>query len=587
MSLVPNIRDGDWTGVRKAIQQISSTKLGPIASPTFASLTLSGLTASRLVSTDSINALVSSDLYSWVTQTANQVLIADDSDGTITFSTPQDIHTGATPTFAGLIFSDATYGDYKFTHDRTWELDLQNQRTGVEARLNLFSKDGDKTDDVQLGIWGDGTPASLATGENLYLGWQTSTSQYVLYTISGSGTSRPLSIFTQDNTSQLVLAIDGTSSFGSSLGLGVSPSEKFEIGSDDNSNYIKIWHNNSNALFRWDDGSLRLQSDEATTSIVQIRGAAGQFGELRAYNADNSVFFRFNCIGTTGFMDLVGGGLVSMSLQSTADTDIRMFGSAAEGETQEFVIFGRRTGDVLRSLQTGVGVDAADTVSFDGLSNYSFNGNLILPKASGKGIKVDRAAATFGWKDLLGDQFSKNTGGTKPLLTTYNDTIDAWQFSDGDEAFLTYHIPHDYVPGTDIHLHVHWSQTYDSCTGGTIDFRYSAIYAKGHNQVSGSVFGPATPITATFPSININDGNGGLNQYQHHLTEVVISAASSTGALFDRDDFEPDGVIELTFEMTSNNLTGVSVTDPFIHYVDIHYQSTNIGTKDKAPDFYV
>jgi hypothetical protein len=79
-----------------------------------------------------------------------------------------------------------------------------------------------------------------------------------------------------------------------------------------------------------------------------------------------------------------------------------------------------------------------------------------------------------------------------------------------------------------------------------------------------------------------------LNQYQHHLTEVVISGASATAALFDRDDFEPDGVIEITLEMDSNNLTNSgAVLDPFIHYADLHYQTTGVmGTKDKAPDFY-
>jgi hypothetical protein len=211
---------------------------------------------------------------------------------------------------------------------------------------------------------------------------------------------------------------------------------------------------------------------------------------------------------------------------------------------------------------------------------------LILPKASGKGIKVDIDTPTFGFADLLGDQFSRNTGATKPTLATYNGVIKAWQFGDGDEAYLSFHIPHDYVKGTDLFLHIHWSQTYDSATGGDLDFKYTGVYAKGHNQTTGSTF-TATPKTGLFSSIDINDGESGLDQYQHHLTEVVISAATATGALFDRDDFEPDGVIELTFEMVTNNITGVAVTDPFIHYVDIHYQTTGlIGTKDKAPDFY-
>jgi len=64
--------------------------------------TLSGLTASRLLSSDGSKALASTDLASWVTGTSNRVTVTDDGDGTITLSGPQDIHTGATPTFAGL-----------------------------------------------------------------------------------------------------------------------------------------------------------------------------------------------------------------------------------------------------------------------------------------------------------------------------------------------------------------------------------------------------------------------------------------------------------------------------------------------------
>lgn len=56
MALVPNIRDGDWTGVRKAVQQISSTKLGPISTPTFAGLTLGA--ANGLIIRDSDGNIV-------------------------------------------------------------------------------------------------------------------------------------------------------------------------------------------------------------------------------------------------------------------------------------------------------------------------------------------------------------------------------------------------------------------------------------------------------------------------------------------------------------------------------------------------
>ena len=208
-------------------------------------------------------------------------------------------------------------------------------------------------------------------------------------------------------------------------------------------------------------------------------------------------------------------------------------------------------------------------------------GDLIMLKTVGKGIKVDTATPTFGWRDLLGETTTRNTGATKPSFEAYNGAILQYRFAADDLEHYDFHIPHDYVSGTDIHLHIHWSQISATNTGGTITFRYSAVYARGHNQANGSQF-TATPITATFIS-----ADAGIKQYQHHITETIISADSATSALFDRNELEPDGVILMTLEMDANNLTdSVGVTDPFIHYVDIHYQSTNIATKDKVPNFY-
>ena len=104
MKLVPPVSPDDKAANRRYLQKLAS-KLGPESSPVHAGMTLTNLTASRLIASDASKGLVSSDLYSWVTQTANQVLIADDGDGKITFSTPQDIHTGASPTFAALTLS--------------------------------------------------------------------------------------------------------------------------------------------------------------------------------------------------------------------------------------------------------------------------------------------------------------------------------------------------------------------------------------------------------------------------------------------------------------------------------------------------
>jgi len=78
---------------------------------------LTGLSASRLVATAVDKSFVSvTDLSSWVAGTANQVAVANDGDGTITLSTPQDMHTEASPTFAGLTLVNTVTG---FSIDNT------------------------------------------------------------------------------------------------------------------------------------------------------------------------------------------------------------------------------------------------------------------------------------------------------------------------------------------------------------------------------------------------------------------------------------------------------------------------------------
>ena len=139
-------------------------------------------------------------------------------------------------------------------------------------------------------------------------------------------------------------------------------------------------------------------------------------------------------------------------------------------------------------------------------------------------------------------------------------------------------MPHDYVAGTPIFLHVHWSHIGTFVTGGTVTFKLTSILAKAHNQQAFQ----STPSVGTFT------GTASTTQYQQILSEVLYSDGTPTGLEIDTANLEPDSVIELTFELDANDITvsGGGVPDPFIHFVDIHYQSTNIATKDKVPDFY-
>ncbi len=243
------------------------------------------------------------------------------------------------------------------------------------------------------------------------------------------------------------------------------------------------------------------------------------------------------------------------------------------------------TGDAARTITLSGNPTLADwfdqavkIASSPTFAGALFTDDITLPKTAGKGIRIDTAVPTFGWRDLKGKVTQRNIGASKPTHATYRDTLAQYQFAAGKEEYFTYHIDHDHVPDSDVHLHVHWSHTGALVNGGTITIEYEISYAKGFNQ---SAFGAS--VTATFA------GTASTTQYQKIISEIQISAVSPSASQIDSNDLEPDGIIECRIKITSNDITvsGGGVPDPFIHEVDIHYQSTSLGTKQKAPDFYV
>ena len=135
--------DGDGSVTLSLPQSI-----GTGSSPEFVGLTLSGLTASRLIATDGVKALESvAALTSWMAGTANQITVTDDGDGTVTLSTPQNIHTGASPEFAGLTLSGLTASRLMATDGAKAAAsvaDLTNWIAGTTGQVTV-TDDGDGT----------------------------------------------------------------------------------------------------------------------------------------------------------------------------------------------------------------------------------------------------------------------------------------------------------------------------------------------------------------------------------------------------------------------------------------------------------
>jgi len=179
-----------------------------------------------------------------------------------------------------------------------------------------------------------------------------------------------------------------------SVGLGVVPNEKLCIGSHDNSDTIKVYHDNSDGYLKWSDGDLWLSTDEGTNTVskVHISGKGTEQGQLLIKDEDNAENLVLDISGGIGFIHTAGVAPGDLYLQYLGDDNILMFSSAAEGETRELMIYGYRTGDASRSLQIGVGVDAADQASFDGVSTYDFDGEVSTNSLLvGAGTSIDSA----------------------------------------------------------------------------------------------------------------------------------------------------------------------------------------------------
>ena len=211
-----------------------------------------------------------------------------------------------------------------------------------------------------------------------------------------------------------------------------------------------------------------------------------------------------------------------------------------------------------------------------------FPNGLVVGKDANDGIKVDEVSPTYGWKDITG-AIHTDVGGAanRPDFNNYLNGIRQYQFTgDSDEVFVNFHIPHDYVLGSHLHLHVHWSQNVVDTGGpggvpGDAKWQFQMTYAKGHDQMAF--------VSSVHTSV-IQQGSGVVRQ--HMLAEVQISDVTPSESMFASSDIEPDGLLLVRiFRLAGDNADTLNEA-PFLHSVDVHYQSTNVATKNKAPNFY-
>jgi len=207
------------------------------------------------------------------------------------------------------------------------------------------------------------------------------------------------------------------------------------------------------------------------------------------------------------------------------------------------------------------------------------DGALVMGAAAGIGIKVDVVDPVYGWHDIIGKVLPKASGAGSPKREIYNGGQGGqYAFAAGDLYDIEFHIPHDYVMGTDIYIHTHWSHNGTAISGNVV-FDFYHEYAKGHNQES---FPAEKTITKTYATVNIAT----TPQYRHRVDEVIMSGPAATATLMDRALIEPDGLILMTCKLATLPAITGGGAKLFIHTVDVHYQSTGISTRGRSPPFF-
>lgn len=271
----------------------------------------------------------------------------------------------------------------------------------------------------------------------------------------------------------------------------------FLINSTDATDQIQIYHDDSHAWIKWNDGNLTLITDEGdnTSTYVNIKGKGTGRGFLQVFDQDDAEYLFLSNLGGVGYLASLGTSPSRLSLQFDAAVPIYMFEDATEGETQEFRIYGFGSGSGGKeSLNISVEKYAANTADFYGLDSYMFDGILKSTGGAQLGdggttnyteVEADGTIEFHGTATVWNDA---NVGGMTLTVPVANqpdevnfldeaggDTgITTWGYAVGEKSSGAIEIPHDYKEGSDIYFHIHWQGI--AAPSGTDYVKWQLIY---------------------------------------------------------------------------------------------------------------
>ena len=198
-----------------------------------------------------------------------------------------------------------------------------------------------------------------------------------------------------------------------------------------------------------------------------------------------------------------------------------------------------------------------------------------LTFAEEDGNFADLAARTdLAWAQFSGAPEVREGTANAPSWENFRDGLYEWSYPNGQlsQAYITYDVPFDWAPGTDLYIGIHWSPGNSSATGNVrfgLEFTYAFAYAPNGAT---SIFGASQTIY-----INANQANG--TQYQHYINfnsyaERFPGSAAQQNMKFLVRVFRDGGNVGDTF-----------AAPIFIIGADFFYQTSRFGTQSLTPPF--
>jgi hypothetical protein len=174
------------------------------------------------------------------------------------------------------------------------------------------------------------------------------------------------------------------------------------------------------------------------------------------------------------------------------------------------------------------------------------------------------------WDDITGEITVKGGGANNPSWAAFLGGIYAYQCSATtmQEVWIDFHILHDVAPGTPLYPHIHWAV--NGTNTGVVRWGIEYTVAKGHQQ---QVF----PATTT---VYVEQAATGT-PYQHMIAEVSLAN------VIPATNIEVDSLVLTRIFRDASHANDTQTGAAFLLMADLHYQKQYLGTRNKAPDFYI